>query len=275
MTTVSMARAPASAAAPAAPPSGSSVRWALARVEGHRLLAHPLFMLGGALSTLFFAASSTDGSDSLFALAGGFFVVLGGAVGTFPVACLAASRARRDAAQDFYAGQPTTASLRTEAMLLSLAWIGLAGAALIVVAAIVLAGPDGALAVAGKAYTLRPLELAQGPLYLVMVGAFGVLVGSWSRRGYPAVIGALVLFLPPTPWLPWITFGEGVPQGFTDDSMVNTSVGWHLAGLVGLTALAAAGALARHDRRPRVVVLALAGLAATVAGIALGLPSGY
>jgi hypothetical protein len=54
--------------------------------------------------------------------------------------------------------------------------------------------------------------------------------------------------------------------------MVGAGAGRHLIGIAGLAALAAAGALARHDHRPRVALLALAGL--SVAAIALGLPPG-
>jgi len=263
--------APASAALP----SRHAALWALTRVEGRRLLTHPLFALGIAVSVLLLGVASSDGGDGLFMLAGGCFTFVGGAVWMFLVACLAASRERRDAAQDFYGAQPLSPRVRTEAALLSLGWAGLAGAALIVVAAVVLAGFDGALVVEGERYALRPLELAQGPVYLVMVGALGVLVGSWTRRAYPAVLGALVLFLPPVAWLPWFVFGDGVPQGFYSDWLVGASVGWHLIGLAGLAAFAAAGALARHDRRPRVALLALAGFGAAVAGVALGSPTGY
>ena len=55
----------------------------------------------------------------------------------------------------------------------------------VAVASVARAGFDGVLVIEGARYGLRPLELAQGPLYLVMVGAFGVLVGTWSQRAYP------------------------------------------------------------------------------------------
>jgi len=256
-------------------PRASSVRWALARVEGHRLLRHPLFLLGMAGSVLVLAVGGADNGDDLWSLSGSCFLYVGAGMWVFVVASLGASRERRDAATDLYVGQPATPSLRTEAALLSLGWAALAGAALVALAAIARAGFDGVLVIEGERYGLRPLELTQGPLYLVMVGAFGVLVGTWSRHVYPAVIGAIVLFLPPWPWLPWIVYGDGVPPDFfTDDALVDAAVGWHLIGLAGLAALAAAGALARHDRHPLVVLLALTGLVSAVAGMALGLPPG-
>lgn len=248
-----------------------TVRWALARAEGRRLLAHPLFVLGMAFSVLLVL---TGGGDSLSILGGGYLLFSGGAVWTLLVTCLAASRERRDAAQDFYDAQPLAPRVRTEAALLSLGWAGLAGVLLTAFATVVLSGLDGVLVIDGQRYALRPLELAQGPLLLLLAGAVGVLIGSWTRRAYPAVIGALVVFLPPVAWLPWSVFGDGVPQGYSTDWVDRASVGWHLTGLAGMVALAAAGALARHDRRPRVALLALAGLGAAVAGIALGMPTG-
>jgi len=266
------------AATPATSARQSSVRWALARVEGRRLLTHPLFVLGMtlvvALSLLSLGAAGIDtGGQRLYELAGGVFSSFG-AIWMFLVTCLAASRERRDGAEDLYAGQPVTPALRTQAAILSLAWAGLAASVLIAVMTVVLAGFDGVVTIAGEPYTLRPLELAQGPLYLMMVGAFGLLVGSWARRAYPAALGALVLFLPPAVWLPWIVFGDVSPQGGPTDWLDDASLGWHLPGLSGLAALAIAGTLARHDRRPRVALLAIVGLAAAVAGVVLGTPTG-
>lgn len=265
--------APAAAARPASASRQRSVRWALARVEGRRLLVHPLFLLAMATAAVTLALP-IQGGDDLFGLAGGCFTSLGISSWLFLVPCLAASRARRDAAQELYDAQPITPRLRTEAALLSLGSAVLAGTALVAVATVALGGPDGQLVVEGERYRLRPLELAQGPLFLAMVGALGVLVGSWTRRVYPAVIWALALFLPPLAWVPWIVFGDGAPESFFGEWLVGAAVGWHLAALAGIAVLAAAGALARHDRRPRVRLLALVGLGATVAGIALGSPAG-
>lgn len=281
MSTTSITPAGTTAAArPAAASSRSqgAVRWALARVEGRRMLTHPLFVLGMTLavglSLLSLGAAGIDnGGDRLFGLAGGCFSAFG-AIWMFLVTCLAASRERRDSAEDLYTAAPVTPALRTQAAILSLAWAGLAATVLIAAMTVLVAGVDGVVTIEGEPYALRPLELAQGPLYLMMVGAFGVLVGTWATRTYPAALGALVLFLPPAVWLPWIVFGEVAPQVGPTSWLDNASLGWHLPGLAGLAALAIAGALARHDRRPRIALLALVGLAAAVAGIALGTPTG-
>jgi len=274
----------AASAASTRQPRQRRARWALARVEGRRLLMHPVFVLAMATSGLGLAVDiAANGEDQLTGLAGarlagGILVVFGAGLGTFVAASLAASRERRDGAQDFYVAQPVTPRLRTQAALLSLGWAGLASAALIAVATVAVAGLDGAITIEGQPYALRPLELAQGPLYLVLAGAVGVLIGCWSRSAYPTALGAL-LFVPPMTWGPYFVFGDGVPKGFAYDWLDNTSVAWHLVGLTGLILLAAGGALARHDRRPRVVVLAIVGLCATIAGLALGFadppPGGY
>jgi len=277
MSTASIAAPPQPAAAPVARPR--SVRLALARVEGRRLLMHPLFALGMATSIAALALASgrlpigaADKTASVDMLVGDCFVMLGGAIWTFLVAFLAASRERRDGAQDFYAGQAVTPRLRTEAMLLSLGYAGLAGAALIAVAALVLVGLDGALVDGGQRYTVPPLALAQGPLYLVLAGALGVLAGSWTRHVYAGVFLALVLFLPPVALVPVFVFDDTLSPGFYGAVYARGPIGSLVTGIAALVVLAAAGALARHDRRPRIALLALVALG--VAAIALGLPQG-
>lgn len=249
--------------------TAGSVRWALARVESRRLVAHPLFVLGMATSVVALVLANSDVIERSSMLAGDCFVLAGGAVWTFLVACLATSRERRDHAHDFYAAQPVTPRLRTEAALLSLGAAGLAGAVLIGSAALVFAGIDGTLVMGGQRYTLSWVDVAQGPLYLVLAGAFGVLVGSWTRHVYVALFAALVLFLPPAALLPWHVFTDIDSRGFYGAVPLSATDGWHLCRLAGLAALAAAGALARHDRRPRVALLALGGLI-VVTGAALG-----
>ncbi len=264
---------PAAITVPATATTERSVRWALARAEGRRLLRHPLFLLAFAAAAFGFAVSG-GGGESISALGGDVYVFLGAGAATFLVACLAANREQRDSAADLHAAAPLSQLVRTEAALLSIGSAGLAAAALTGIAAVALAGPDGVLVIDGQRYALRPLELVQGPLYIVFAGTLGVLVGRWTRRAFAGVIGALVLFLPPVAWLPWFVYGDGVPQGYTSDWLDHASVGWHVFGLLGLVTVAVAGARARHDRRPRVALLFVVGLGAAVAGIALGSPTG-
>jgi hypothetical protein len=131
----------------------------------------------------------------------------------------------------------------------------------------VLTGPDGTLAVSGEPYTLRLLDIAQGPLYLMLAGAFSALVGSWTRHVYVALVAALVLFLPPLALLPWYAFSRTATRAATTapcpsedgSAPFGGPDNWHFLRLAGLAALASAGALARHDRRFRVASLALLG----------------
>lgn len=291
MSTAAIASAqPPAVAAHTVPPPPRSVRWALARVEGRRLLVHPVFLLGIALTVATLALASgrlpfgaSDYSETTSMLAGDCFVMLGGALWTFLATFLAVSRERRDDAQDFYAATPATARLRTEAALLSLAWAGLAGAPLIAVATLLLVGLDGALVTdvnlngplvaEDERFTVQPLELAQGPLYLVLAGALGVLLGSWTRHVYAAAFGALVLFLPPVALIPWFVFDDVQSRGFFGAVASvgvggNAAIGRQLFGLGALAACVAAGALARHDRRFVVLAAGALGLAL----LALGLP---
>lgn len=264
---------PAAVPMPTTAPRQRTVRWALARAEGARLLRHPLFMLAIAGAVFAFAVTG-GGGERISALGGDVYVFFGAGAATFLVACLAANREHRDSATDIYAATPLSQRVRTEAALLSIGWAGLAATGLTGIASLALAGLDGVLVIDGQRYALRPLELVQGPLYIVFAGTLGVLVGRWTRRAYPSVIGALIMFLPPVAWLPWMVFGDGVPQGYSSDWLDHASVGWHVIGLIGLVTVAVAGARARHDRHPRVALLFLVGLGAAVGGIALGLPTG-
>lgn len=273
-TTITPLPVTAATSDPATTPDRAAARRALARVEGRRLVTHPLFLLGMTLSTLMTVVGALEGGG-LFALAGGSFAFVGAGLWTFAVACLATSRARRDGAQDLYSALPLTPDLRAQAQLLSISAAGLAAGGLVAVAAVAIAGPDLVDASDGERYSLLRLELLQAPAYLLFVGALGVLVGSWTRRAYPALIGMVILFMPPVAWLPWFVYGDDVPKSVWDAEWLGgASVRWHLLGIVGLTGLAAAGALARHDRRPRIALLASVALAAAIAGIALGWPAG-
>jgi hypothetical protein len=146
--------------------------------------------------------------------------MLGAAIWTFLVASLAASREHRDEARDFYAAAPVSpgSADRGRAHVAGVRRIGGCRAH---------RGRDDAagrlgcaVVDAGRRYAVSPLELAQGPLYLVLAGAFGVLVGSWTRHVYAAAFGAVVLFLPPVALLPWFVLDDGMSRGFYGAVMV-------------------------------------------------------
>jgi hypothetical protein len=218
-------------------------------------------------------------------LSGDCFVMVGGALWTYFAAFLATSRERRDAAQDFYAGQAVTPRLRTQAALLSTGAAGIAGVVLIGIATLVFAGFDGVVTIdpqrypgqplPPRSYTLQLIELAQGPAYLIAAGTLGVLAGTWTRQLLLAVLGALVLFLSPVALVPRLVYDDHASAGVYGAVQVAGPLGWHFASwhllaITAVAALAAAMALVRHDRGPRVALLALLGLGAAIAVVELG-----
>jgi hypothetical protein len=264
-------------AATARAPRVRSALWPLAHAEGRRLVRHPLFLLGMAATITFaviasgelvrhgIALGAADSTEIANFLAGDVFVMLGAAFWTFLATFLAASRERRDAAGEFYAGQPVSQSLRTAAALLSLAYAGLAALAVILVATVVLLGPDRALTEHGMHFSVRPIELLQGPLYVVMAGALGVLLGTWTRHVSVGLLAAVALFLPPIALVPWFVLDDNISRGFYGAFSAGWPVSWHMLIMAGVVALAASLALARSYRRPRLAFLAGAGLGAVVA----------
>jgi adhesin HecA-like repeat protein len=106
-----------------------------------------------------------------------------------------------------------------------------------------------------------------------MAGALGALLGGWTRHVWAGLFAAVVLFLPPIALLPWFVLDDSVSRGYYGAITAGAPVGWHLADMAGLTALAAALAVGRHVRGPRVALLAGAGLAAIVT-VAVATPVG-
>ena len=267
MSTASVTRAPEAAA-----PRRSAL-WSLTRAEGRRLLCHPVFLLGMAISsaTLIVANANTTPDDGVLEqaivdfLVGDSFLMVGAAMWTFLATFLAASRERRDAAQEIYEGQPAAARTRITASLLSVGYAGAAAAVLIAVATLVFIGSGGAQERFGVPVHITPIALAQGPLYVMLAGVLGVALGTWARHLWIALLVAVALFLPPIALVPWFVFDDVQSRGAFGAVMAGVPPGWHLAAIAGLGVLAASVAVLRHDRRLRVALLAGAGLGATVA----------
>lgn len=139
-TSISPVAAPA-ASTPRATAQHGTARWARARVEARRILAHPVCLLGAVASVALLALQGRQLAP--LTLSGNAWYPAG--IALLCVTCLAASRARRDGAQDIYSAGPLAARVRTQAALLSLAAPALVVAALTLVAAIVMAGTDGVL----------------------------------------------------------------------------------------------------------------------------------
>ncbi len=277
MSTTAVAPAPGAAARATRP---GSALLALTRAEGLRLLRHPLFVVGMALSILTLVQASTNSPNErgdfqqeiVDFLVGNCFLFLGGAIWTFLATFLSSSRERRDTAEEFYAGGLVAPRTRTAAALLSVAYAGAAAAVLVGIATLVFLGPDGAHDVLGREVAARPLELLQGPLYVVMAGVLGVLLGTWAMRAWIAVLAAVALFLPPLGLVAWYVFEfePDAARGAFGGLMAGLPPGWHLFAMGALTVLAASIAMLRHDRRLRVALLVCAGLGATAAAAIAG-----
>ncbi len=266
--------------------------WQLARVEGRRLLRHPVVLVAFVLSVVWIVALAKGmvGGD-YFAVAGpGLLPLLAALV----AANLATLRSRRSDTDELYESLPSPERTRTLAHLLSLGWL-LAGSAIFVAAAFVgLGGHDGFVinydgATAGPSVA----EFAQGPLAITTVAALGIALARWIPflPAAPVLAAGLVVFqMPTTLWgiesawkwflplanaadtppgtsFPCDRSGEGV--GWCGEPVFQTTAaGWHLAYLAGFGIAFGAVALLRHDRRPRTIAIGVAGLAiAAVAGV--------
>jgi len=272
MSTAAMSAPTIATSTPA--PRPASVRWALTRAEGRRLVTHPLFLFGMATSLTALVLADSYAAEHAAMLSGDCFVMVGAAMWTFIVTFLAVSREPRDDARDFYRAQPAPSRIRCEAALLSVGFAGLAAAGLIAIVALFTAGVDGVVVIdpvqhpgqslPERTYALAPVELAQGPVYLMLAGVLGVLLGSWTRHVFAGVFAALALFLPPVALVPRYIFDHGQGSGFYGSINIFGAdawqiAGWHLVTIAGLILLAAAAALLRHERGARVGLLALTG----------------
>lgn len=266
--------------------------WQLARVEGRRLLLHPVVLVAFVLSVVWMIALAKG------MVGGDYFVVAG--PGLLPLlaalvaANLAALRSRRSDTEELYESLPSPERTRTLAHLLSLAWL-FAGSAVFVAAAFVgLGGLDGfVIGFDGTTAVPSVAELAHGPLAVTTVAALGIALARWIPflPAGPVLAAGLVVFqMPVTLWgiesawkwflplanaadtppgtsFPCDRSGEG--DGWCGEPVFQTTAaGWHLAYLAGLGIAFGGVALLRHDRRPRTIAVAVAGLAvAAVAGV--------
>ncbi len=255
----------------------------LARVEGARLLRHPVVLVALALSVASTIAWSQLLGGDYFAVSGsGLLPLLAALVATN----LAALRSRRSDTDELYDSLPAPARTRTLAHLLSLGWL-FAGCALYVAAfTVALGGLDGfVIGYDGTTLTPSLAEFAQGPAAVTAVAAIGIALARWIPflPTGPVLAAGLVLFqMPATSWnlqSAWVWFlpivnaaetpphtsfpcassGEGVSWCGEPVFQV-TAVGWHLLYLAGIAVVAGALALMRHDRRP-----------VTLAGLVVGL----
>jgi hypothetical protein len=262
----------------------------LAAVETRRLLTHPLLLGGLALSVAAVAASAqTNGQAQSFLLMG--VAVLPLALGTFAAANLAAMRSRRAGAEELLDTLPQGVGIRTGAQLLAVLAVPPLAAALLAVAYLLFGAGEGlVIGFDGERRVPALVELAQGPLLVVTLGAVGVLLG---RVAPVTLLGSLIVVVvvfaevPLAAWTPdsawrWVvplandivgvpgTWMPCEPDSTTMcgevDRFDTAGMAWHLVALAGIAGAAAAAALAqRRGVRIGLAVASIALLAATAA----------
>jgi len=246
----------------------------LARIEGRRLIFHPVFLVGLALSLLYLRDSVRYHDLQVFLGQWAFLPLAGG---TLIAANLAALRSRRDGTDELYGSLPHPRSSRIAGQLLGLAWTLPVSSAVMAAAYIA----------SGAPYTPAIVELAQGPAMVVVSGTIGILL---ARMAPSSIVGALMIVAiyaaqsqtweSPGSWGAWLLpmrndvavgAGASIPcepgAAVSGCGMVFVSVSgatWHLGYLVGVTLLAGVAALVR-GRRP-LAFAALAVMAALLAG---------
>jgi hypothetical protein len=264
---------------------------ALARIEGRQLLWHPVFLIGLALSSLYFIRANEGMVQTFVGTAcWGFFPL---AASALIAAYLAATRSRRDGAEDLYRSLPHPRSTRIAGQLLGLLWTLPVAGALIGAAYLndtFIFTHTSAPQLAGRALPLHPstsIELVYGPVVVVAFGAIGILL---ARVALSPIVGPLMIvaiFAAQVPawnsggdsWDAWLLpmWNDVVVASGTSNLCEPGSagpgcgvilrhlpgIGWHLSYLIGVALLAGAGALVRGRRRLPFAVLAV--LAAALA----------
>lgn len=270
--------------------------WQLARIEGVRMLRHPVVLVGLALSAAFTIALGR------YNVGGDYFAVSG--PGLLPLlvslvaANLAALRSRRSDTDELYASLPSPARARTLAQLAALAWLGAAAAVFVGVFFVAFGGLDGFVVTYGGETAVPSVgELAQGPLAIATVAALGIVLARWIPflPAAPVAAAGLVVFsLPATIWnlqgagvwlLPLVNAADTPPDSYFpcarlggatewcgEPTFLTSSAAWHIVYLAGLGVAFAAAALLRDDRRPWTVALTGVGIAAAVVAGVLQIP---
>lgn len=241
--------------------------------EGRRIVLHPIALAGAAATVAVFLSQADNGPRDAYDTVVGAPTFFYG-VFVFFAAHLVASRDRRSGSRELLAPVPSTARARVAALCLA-ALVP----ALVCGAFVLLADESNATR---ELYAVHPTawHLAQPPLtvlggallgtmvarltavpgvaLLVMVSM--VLVDAWLDSR-PETIGLLATYVT------WPEYGQGPTSVWW--GIQPGSAPWHVAYLVSLCAMAAAGSFLREARRTWLVLLA--GAACTAAAVATGL----
>lgn len=244
----------------------------LAVIEARRLLTHPILLLGAALSVVAIVVSvPREGQLHGFLLMG--VAVLPLALGTFVAANLAALRSRRDRAEELLDTLPRDVRTRTGAQLLAVL-AALPISVVLLATAYLLFGAGNGLVISAEGARRVPavVELLQGPLLVLALGAVGVLLGRVAPVTPLAVLlGVAIVFAevplaawaPDTVWrwaVPLVNSTIAVPNGWAAcepgmhrgcgvvERFDTVAMAWHLVALAVVTAVASAAALAAGRR---------------------------
>lgn len=266
---------------------------ALAGVEARRLVGHPLVLAGLALSMAAIVVSvDSYGQLQSFLLMG--LAVLPLALGTFAAAHLAALRSHRAGAEELLDTLPRDVRTRTGAQLIAVLVAVPLALGLLAAAHLLFGASDGlVISVDGARHTPALAELAQGPLLVVALGTFGVLLGRVAPvtlLGALLVVAIVFLEVPLAAWTPDSSLRWAVPLANNIIAVPDTwlpcepnsdfncgevdhydtgGMAWHLLGLVGV-AVAASGAALSERRDVRLGLTAAAAVLVAVTSVVAG-----
>ena len=301
------AAAPVPAATPAlARSSPAADVLALARIEGRCLVLHPAFLAGVLLSVafiVFYRLPPPSPRASAMLVSG--YAVMPLAAGTLIAANLGALRSRRDNTDELYASLPHRRSTRTAGQLAALVWT-------LPIAGVLLAGAYAAVSAGGSGRSpglfegAAVVELAQGPLVVIALGAVGIMLARVAPVGIAAVLLIVAGFFleyeltfwivgqesidgRSPAWLHWLApmandaveTARPCPAGATmpgasppqcqriqlDRDVAGLT--WHVAWLAAATILTGAAALVR-SLRARAALVAMTALLAVASALAAG-----
>jgi hypothetical protein len=241
----------------------------LARVEGRRLIRHPIVMVVVALAivsiTQYLVSNNLTHEHNVGWLLEVAAILI--SLGALLAANLGASRSRRDGSEELFRAAPLSPAGRTVALAFAITWL------MALLALLLLAG-DIAIRAAGKGsrsdagVALFPMfELVQGPLILGLFALIGVAVARWFPTvlaGLVAGVGTFVIVnvIGNAPedatWLRLTPFDPS----FLNDGGVLSAL--HITYLVGLAAIVLAVGLVRHGWTRQVRALVAGGLGVAV-----------
>jgi hypothetical protein len=250
------------------PPPASTPRAirTLARVEGRKLLRHPAFIPGIALSgALVLLAGWGRKSHSVVEPlwpAGSPIGPL--AVFGFVAANLAALRDRVNGTEELFGSTAVPRRARTAALLVSVAWA--VGASVVLLAPFV-----GAFAVSYGVSLADVVKLLEEPLIVAVLALAGVAVGRLLPTRLAAPVAAFFAFVLVGAYAHPTLAPQFLSLYVIPDSL--PSVGWHILYLAGIGTLATAVALMKDGVRRSLVVAAAVGVLAIAAGAILQLPA--